>query len=119
MASNEQFIDAYWACLYGGIVPVPVAVGISDEHKHKLLRIARQLGQPLLYTDKKLRDRLATYATTLGEPEAWSALKPRTFLVEALDDISRAGTPASLEPTRRHSSSFRRARPANPRAWCY
>ena len=23
VASNEQFIDAYWACLYGGIVPVP------------------------------------------------------------------------------------------------
>jgi acyl-CoA synthetase (AMP-forming)/AMP-acid ligase II len=43
VSSNEQFIDAYWACLYGGIVPVPVAVGISDEHKHKLLRIARQL----------------------------------------------------------------------------
>jgi hypothetical protein len=28
----------------GGIVPVPVAVGISDEHRHKLLRIARKLG---------------------------------------------------------------------------
>jgi len=98
VASNEQFIDAYWACLYGGIVPVPVAVGISDEHKHKLLRIAKQLGQPYLYTDKKLRDRLATYAATLGEPEAWSALKPRTFLVDALDDISRAGKPADLGP---------------------
>ncbi len=68
VASNEQFIDAYWACLYGGIVPVPVAVGISDEHKHKLLRIARQLGQPLLYTDRKLRDRLATFAATPASP---------------------------------------------------
>jgi acyl-CoA synthetase (AMP-forming)/AMP-acid ligase II/acyl carrier protein len=98
VASNEQFIDAYWACLYGGIVPVPVAVGISDEHKHKLLRIAKQLGQPFLYTDKKLRDRLATFAATTGEPEAWTSLKPRTFLVDALDDISRPGTPADLQP---------------------
>jgi acyl-CoA synthetase (AMP-forming)/AMP-acid ligase II/acyl carrier protein len=96
VASNEQFIDAYWACLYGGIVPVPVAVGISDEHKHKLLRIARQLGRPLLYTDQKLRDRLATFAATTGEPEAWTALKARTFLVDQLDDISRAGTPAQI-----------------------
>jgi len=96
VASNEQFIDAYWACLYGGIVPVPVAVGISDEHKQKLLRIARQLGNPLLYTDRKLRERLATFAATQGEPEAWTALKPRTFLVDQLDDISRAGTPAKL-----------------------
>ena len=67
VASNEQFIDAYWACLYGGIVPVPVAVGISDEHKHKLLRIAQQLGNPLLYTDRKLRDRLAAFAATSAE----------------------------------------------------
>jgi acyl-CoA synthetase (AMP-forming)/AMP-acid ligase II/acyl carrier protein len=96
VASNEQFIDAYWACLYGGIVPVPVAVGISDEHKHKLLRIAKQLGSPFLYTDKKLRERLATFAATLGEPQAWTALKPRTFLVDQLDDISREGTQATV-----------------------
>ena len=94
VASNEQFIDAYWACLYGGIVPVPVAVGISDEHKHKLLRIARQLGTPLLYTDRKLRDRLAAYASSIGEADAWNALDARTFLIDSLDDISRPGTPA-------------------------
>jgi acyl-CoA synthetase (AMP-forming)/AMP-acid ligase II/acyl carrier protein len=96
VASNEQFIDAYWACLYGGIVPVPVAVGISDEHKHKLLRIAKHLGNPLLYTDQKLRDRLAAFADTTGEPGPWAALHARTFLIEQLDDISRAGTPAKL-----------------------
>ena len=96
VASNEQFIDAYWACLYGGIVPVPVAPGISDEHKHKLLRIAKRLGTPFLYTDKKLRERLATFAATLGEPETWTALKPRTFLIDQLEDISKEGTPARL-----------------------
>jgi acyl-CoA synthetase (AMP-forming)/AMP-acid ligase II/acyl carrier protein len=96
VASNEQFIDAYWACLYGGIVPVPVAVGISDEHKQKLLRIARQLGDPLLYTDRKLRDRLAAFAESQGNPETWRALQARTFLVDQLDDISREGTPAKV-----------------------
>jgi acyl-CoA synthetase (AMP-forming)/AMP-acid ligase II/acyl carrier protein len=96
VASNEQFIDAYWACLYGGIVPVPVAVGISDEHKHKLLRIARLLGSPLLYTDNKLRDRLAAYAASIGEDATWNALAARTFLIEALDDLSRPGTPANV-----------------------
>jgi acyl-CoA synthetase (AMP-forming)/AMP-acid ligase II/acyl carrier protein len=98
VASNEQFIDAYWACLYGGIVPVPVAVGISDEHKHKLLRIARQLGRPFLYTDRKLRDRLAAFATTSGAMDTWQALGARTFLIDTLDDISRAGTRAPLDP---------------------
>src|ERR1043165_7121132 len=36
LANNEQFLDAYWAAILGGIVPVPVAPGISDEHRHKL-----------------------------------------------------------------------------------
>jgi acyl-CoA synthetase (AMP-forming)/AMP-acid ligase II/acyl carrier protein len=96
VASNEQFIDAYWACLYGGIVPVPVAVGVSDEHKQKLLRIAKQLGDPLLYTDRKLRDRLAAFAESQGNPPTWQALQARTFLVDQLDDISREGTPAQV-----------------------
>jgi acyl-CoA synthetase (AMP-forming)/AMP-acid ligase II/acyl carrier protein len=96
VASNEQFVDAFWACLYGGIVPVPVAVGISDEHKHKLLRIARQLGSPLLYTDRKLRDRLASFASGDGDAGSWASLEPRTFLVDQLDDISREGVPAKV-----------------------
>ena len=96
VASNEQFIDAYWACLYGGIVPVPVAVGISDEHKHKLLRIARQLGAPFLYTDRKLRDRLAAFAGSLPEQGSWAELASRCFMVDQLDDISREGTPARV-----------------------
>src|SRR5690606_38608857 len=44
LGDNEQFIDAFWAAVLGGIVPVPVALGISDEHRRKLLRIARTLG---------------------------------------------------------------------------
>lgn len=97
VASNEQFIDAFWACLYGGIVPVPVAPGISDEHKHKLLRIARQLGTPWLYTDRKLRERLAGFAAEAGAADAWSGIAARSFLVDQLDDISREGTPAKLD----------------------
>ena len=51
LSNNEQFLDAFWAAIAGGIVPVPLAVGISDEHRHKLLRVARKIGRPLLYTD--------------------------------------------------------------------
>jgi acyl-CoA synthetase (AMP-forming)/AMP-acid ligase II len=51
--NNEQFLDGFWAALAGGIVPVPLAVGISDEHRLKLLRVARKLGKPYLYTDSK------------------------------------------------------------------
>src|SRR6266567_1007318 len=65
--NNEQFLDGFWAAMCGGIIPVPLAVGISDEHRHKLLRVARKLGRPLLYTDSKNLERLAVLAAQTGE----------------------------------------------------
>src|SRR5437879_2281529 len=86
LGNNEQFIDAFWAGVLGSIMPVPVAIGISDEHRFKLFRIARKLGKPYLYTDRKTWERLKTFAAESGETATWSALEPRTFLVDALSD---------------------------------
>jgi acyl-CoA synthetase (AMP-forming)/AMP-acid ligase II/acyl carrier protein len=89
--NNEQFLDGFWAAVCGGIVPVPLAVGISDEHRHKLLRVARKLGNPLLYTDAKSLERLQALANQVGESALFAQLKSRAFLVESITDISKAG----------------------------
>src|ERR1700676_867676 len=89
--NNEQFLDGFWAALCGGIIPVPLAVGISDEHRHKLLRVARKIGKPLLYTDAKNLERLAALAREVGETATYEELKSRCFLVESITDISRPG----------------------------
>jgi acyl-CoA synthetase (AMP-forming)/AMP-acid ligase II/aryl carrier-like protein len=89
--NNEQFIDGFWAAICGGIVPVPLAVGISDEHRHKLLRVARKLGKPFLYTDAKTLERLAALAAQVGETALFEDLKNRAFLVESVTDIARPG----------------------------
>ena len=89
--NNEQFLDGFWAAVSGGIVPVPLAVGISDEHRHKLLRVARKLGNPVLYTDAKSLERLGALAAQVGESALFEQLKARAFLVESITDISKAG----------------------------
>ena len=99
--NNEQFIDAFWGAVLGGIVPVPVAIGISDEHRHKLLRIARKLGKPFIYSDRKTLDRIGQFAEQASEPAektTYSALRQRAFLVDDLKDISRKGQPHSAQP---------------------
>jgi acyl-CoA synthetase (AMP-forming)/AMP-acid ligase II/acyl carrier protein len=88
--NNEQFMDGFWAALCGGIIPVPLAVGISDEHRHKLLRVARKLGNPLLYTDAKSLARLESLAVEVGESDLFRQIKARAFLVESITDISKA-----------------------------
>jgi acyl-CoA synthetase (AMP-forming)/AMP-acid ligase II/acyl carrier protein len=60
--SNRSFVIAFWAAILGGIVPVPVAVGISDEHKLKLFRILSQLENVTLFTEMDLLQRLLDFA---------------------------------------------------------
>jgi acyl-CoA synthetase (AMP-forming)/AMP-acid ligase II/acyl carrier protein len=96
--NNEQFIDAFWAAVLGGIIPVPVALGISDEHRHKLLRIARKLGKPFIYTERRSLDRIGSFAAQVGETDTFESLRSRAFLVDDLDDISRPGKPVEARP---------------------
>ncbi len=98
LGNNEQFVDAFWAAIMGGIVPVPIALGISDEHRHKLLRVARKLGAPFIYTERRSLDRIGTFAEQVGETELFKGLRSRAFLVDDLDDISRAGKPYEAKP---------------------
>jgi len=79
--SNESFIVAYWAAILGGIVPVPVAVGISDEHRHKLFRILRQLERATLFTEQDLLDRLLEFSKSNDLADVTSILEARTTLM--------------------------------------
>ena len=98
LGNNEQFIDVFWAAILGGIVPVPVALGISEEHRHKVLRIARRLGTPYLYTERRTLERIGAFAAQVSETPLFEKLRGRTFLVDDLDDISRAGSIQRAEP---------------------
>lgn len=84
--SNETFVTAFWAAVLGGIVPVPVAVGISDEHRLKLIRILRQMRRGTLYTSAELRDRLRDFAGQRDMDDVRAALDERTVLDDEPSD---------------------------------
>jgi acyl-CoA synthetase (AMP-forming)/AMP-acid ligase II/acyl carrier protein len=96
--NNEAFIDGFCAALAGGIVPVPLAVGISDEHRFKLLRVAKQLGEPWLYTDRKGLERLAAFAAENAETAVFERLRARAFLIDDIEDVGRAADPVTARP---------------------
>jgi acyl-CoA synthetase (AMP-forming)/AMP-acid ligase II/acyl carrier protein len=96
--NNEAFIDGFWAALAGGIVPVPLAVGISDEHRWKLLRVAKKLGSPFLYTDRKTLDRLRDFADAVNEAATFARLESRVFLIDRLEDVGPPGQPVPVRP---------------------
>ena len=78
--SNRKFVVAFWASILGGIVPVPVAVGISDEHRFKLFRILSQLRRGTLYTEPDLLERLMGFASSRKLADIAAQLRQHTIL---------------------------------------
>jgi len=93
VADNRGFLEAFWGCLLGGIVPVPLAVGISEEHRMKVVRIFRRLRNPTLYTDGATLARLEQ----AGAPDGGFAdVSSRALLVEG--ESGDPGLPTDVQP---------------------
>jgi len=83
--SNESFVIAFWAAVLGGMVPVPVAVGISDEHRLKLFRILSQLERATLFTEADLLSRLLEFSTKRELDDITTTLNTKTTLISDVD----------------------------------
>ncbi len=99
VSGNEPFVDAFWAAVLGSIIPVPLAPGISDEHRHKALRVARRFQAPFIYTEARLLERLGACAAEHGEQATFEVLRTRAFLVDELDALGRSGKPHRAAPS--------------------
>ena len=90
---NRQFVDVFWACQFGGIIPVPLAVGISDQHRQKVFNVAEQLGGvAYLYTDRKNLTRLRSSTTGKVQGSHWP--QPQHVLLS--DDVQDITTPGEM-----------------------
>jgi acyl-CoA synthetase (AMP-forming)/AMP-acid ligase II len=96
--NNELFLDAFWAGLYGGIIPVPVAVASNDEHRYKLLRIFNKLESPWLYTDSETLNKILAFCETNQLKNDAEQLRSKTILIDEIDDVSQLGEPHTVKP---------------------
>ncbi|MBL0741387.1 non-ribosomal peptide synthetase, partial [Chryseolinea lacunae] len=58
---NRTFLIAFWACLLGKIVPVPLTMSGQDDHKHKFVKVWKTLSHPFVFSDEAYLKRLASY----------------------------------------------------------
>ncbi len=98
--SNEKFVIAFWAAILGGMVPVPVAVGISDEHRLKLFRIVSQLEKATLFTERGLLERLLEFSKQRELQDITALLQARSVLMSEVEPASHgelfAATPDDI-----------------------
>ena len=67
VADNERFLEMFWACVLGGLVPVPLASPVADEQRRKLMRVRAQFDRVSVYIDGPSLERLEAF---LGGREA-------------------------------------------------
>ncbi|MCY8785573.1 non-ribosomal peptide synthetase [Bacillus spizizenii] len=59
---NKSFVVAFWACLLGGMIPVPVSIGEDNDHKLKVWRIWNILNNPFLLASETVLDKMKKFA---------------------------------------------------------
>ena len=93
LKNNERFIEVFWACILGGIIPVPVAIGISDEHRSKLFKIFSQLVNGRIYIDNENLQRLNDYAQSHDLVECYENLASQAICHDLikLDELIEKG----------------------------
>ncbi|GGF89962.1 hypothetical protein GCM10010912_38930 [Paenibacillus albidus] len=50
---NKAFVIAFWACILGGMIVIPISVGNNDEHRMKVFKIWGLLNNPYMVTSEK------------------------------------------------------------------
>ncbi|MEL6534712.1 MAG: amino acid adenylation domain-containing protein, partial [Bacteroidota bacterium] len=87
----KDFLLAFWACICGGIIPVPLEVSSKADQSQKVLQVWATLKAPCLITQQKQQERLFTKESGLQLGE----LQPKTYYLE---ELMSAESMAPLHP---------------------
>ncbi len=98
LADNEQFIDAFWACQYGGIVAVPLAIGTSDGHRQKVFNVFEKLQTPYIATSRKALQRLKVYAEEQGKESVYEEIQRKAVMLDRIEEFNTLGQCADIKP---------------------
>jgi acyl-CoA synthetase (AMP-forming)/AMP-acid ligase II len=98
LSNTERFIEVFWAAVLGGAIPVPVAAGTHDAHRHKLLRITQQLDRPFICAERAYFERIAAFANQVGATRIFDSLRARSLIAEDIADSSCLGKQQRVAP---------------------
>ena len=94
----EPFVDAFWGCVLGRIVAIPLAPGNADEHKAKFFRVLDRLRSPCLATERKAFDRLKAFALSNDLAASLSRLDGHVVFLDEITDIAKPGVHHAAAP---------------------
>ncbi|MCX7748500.1 MAG: amino acid adenylation domain-containing protein [Clostridia bacterium] len=79
---NQRFVYSFWACILGGMIPVPVTTGTNDEHKLKFFKIWKVLLNPRVIATVDFLEKLESFAVKNNLADRISIIKDRAVRIE-------------------------------------
>jgi amino acid adenylation domain-containing protein/non-ribosomal peptide synthase protein (TIGR01720 family) len=75
IGDNKTFVIAFWACILGGMIPVPLSLGVSEDHKQKLFNVWMVLHRPHYVTSRDNFERTGLFARSKGLNDVYARIE--------------------------------------------
>ena len=98
LADNERFLEMFWACVLGAILPVPLVTGTTHEHRRKLFRVFAQFESAFVCMDAPALEHQGTFAAGHGLGVEMAKLRSRVVLGNSLDGTGEPGRVVEPDP---------------------
>jgi len=98
LGDNERFVEMFWACVLGGIVPVPLAAGGTEQHWRKFLRVFDQLERVSVCIDVIALERFEAFVATHGLATEGRSVRARAVVSGSLEIDGPPGQPVEVQP---------------------
>lgn len=88
---NSNFVSAFWACLLGGIIPVPITVPNNAKNVHKIINVWKVLNNPFLITTESDFLTLRNYVAKEALESEFAELEGKTVFFERIENNTNNG----------------------------
>ncbi|WP_366295333.1 amino acid adenylation domain-containing protein [Paenibacillus sp. AN1007] len=78
---NKCFLVAFWACLLGGMIPVPVSIGEDEDQNMKVYRIWELLNAPFMIASEKVLEKMKKFALEHELTDFYRHLQKRAEII--------------------------------------
>lgn len=95
LQDNDHFLFTFWACILGGIIPVPIQYATTEEQINKFFEVWNILDNPYVATDFKQYEHLQQVS---AQHEKYQFTNHQRVLIYDQLNLNDQGTPPDISP---------------------
>ncbi|MEV4886451.1 amino acid adenylation domain-containing protein [Chitinophaga ginsengisegetis] len=95
---NKSLLIAFWACILGGMIPVPLATGGTDMHRQKLFNVWKILNRPHLISSAAHFEKMTGYALSNSLFSSSDEISKRYINESEVLSAGAAAEPVTVSP---------------------